>query len=88
MKSNLKWLLTQDELIEFANCKLSEQFSDLDCGHCPVGQYCQDIGYGYVMKLLNYLIARSNKDWAFLRGTNISDRLEMMLSELNKEFRK
>jgi hypothetical protein len=86
MKPKLKWLLTQDELRQAANCYLSDEYLKLDCDHCPTGHYCQDIGYEYIKKLLEYLrdVALTTEE-AYRSPPSI---IILMLKQLNKEFGK
>jgi len=87
MKPKLKWLLTQKELREAANCYLLRRVENLDCNHCPVGNYCQDIGYKYLKKLMEYLITHPETMLCGGEGVHTLT-LKNMLTELNKEYGK
>jgi hypothetical protein len=90
MKTKLKWLLTQGELRKAANCHLYGELNSkgtyrgIDCDRCPAGNYCQDIGYEYVRKLLEHLITLTE----YRTECVFREQYKFMLKQLNKEFNK
>jgi hypothetical protein len=77
-----EWDLSQEELTMAALCTLYEDVRDLDCDHCPVGHYCQDIGKAYQRKILEYLIKYDHHAKLMTVEVIMKTKLEEMLKKV------